>query len=71
MQFEQFWVEVGPLGQPGEASSDFVSTPSVRSHLRNLARAVQLRKHPVLLQVSIRVTGWILGSVLVMGPQHF
>ena len=52
VQFEQFWVEAGPLGQPREASAGFVATPSVRSHLRNLARAVQLRKHPILLQVS-------------------
>ena len=50
VQFEQFWVEAGPLGQPGEAATGFVATPSVRGHLRNLARAVQLRKHPILLQ---------------------
>ena len=52
VQFEQFWVEAGPLGQPQEAAAGFVATPSVRGHLRNLARAVQLRKHPILLQVS-------------------
>ena len=30
---------------------EFVLTPSVRSHLATLARAVLLRKHPILLQV--------------------
>ena len=49
--FEHFWVERGPDATPHEASSRFVATPSVKHHLRNLARAVQLRRHPILLQV--------------------
>lgn len=52
MLFEQYWVETGaaPLPDP-EAPDEFVLTPSVRRHLSTLARAVLLRKHPILLQV--------------------
>ena len=32
------------------AGRRFVQTPSVERHLRNLARAVLLRRHPILLQ---------------------
>ena len=32
------------------AGRRFVKTPSVERHLRNLARAVLLRRHPILLQ---------------------
>ena len=32
------------------AGRRFVQTPSVQRHLRNLARAVLLRRHPILLQ---------------------
>lgn len=50
--FEQFWVEVGPAPLPeADAHDEFVLTPSVRGHLSTLARAVLLRKHPILLQV--------------------
>ncbi|CAI5953539.1 unnamed protein product, partial [Closterium sp. NIES-65] len=31
-------------------AEEFVSTPSVRAHLKNLARAVLVRKYPILLQ---------------------
>lgn len=47
--FEQFWLECGPLpvpeaGSEGNGSSrKFVTTPSVRKHLCNLARAVLIR----------------------------
>jgi midasin len=55
--FEHFWLERGPLPLPEMGRDDdgsarkFVATPSVRRHLANLARAVLLRKHPILLQV--------------------
>ncbi|KAK9809153.1 hypothetical protein WJX72_010301 [[Myrmecia] bisecta] len=54
--FEHFWVELGclPLPQEGATSGvgggQFVMTPSVMQHLRNLARAVLLRRYPILLQ---------------------
>ena len=51
--FEHFWVEVGdlPLPEPSRAPQ-FVMTPSVRGHLRSLARAVLVRRFPILLQAS-------------------
>lgn len=50
--FEQYWVEAGPLPLPdADVPDEFVLTPSVRGHLATLARAVLLRKHPILLQV--------------------
>ena len=50
--FEQYWVEAGPAALPDDDTRDeFVLTPSVRHHLSMLARAVLLRKHPILLQV--------------------
>ncbi|MEW5309894.1 MAG: hypothetical protein WDW38_001740 [Sanguina aurantia] len=54
--FEHFWLERGPLPLPeGGRDADgggrkFVATPSVSQHLCNLARAVLIRKHPILLQ---------------------
>lgn len=54
--FEHFWLKRGPealpeLGQDDDGSRRrFVLTPSVRQHLCNLARAVLVRKHPILLQ---------------------
>ncbi|KXZ56433.1 hypothetical protein GPECTOR_1g386 [Gonium pectorale] len=54
--FEAFWLERGPLELPGGGREEdgsgrrFVMTPSVRGHLTNLARAVLIRKHPILLQ---------------------
>lgn len=56
--FDTFWVERGPLDPPKGGEGDdgagrtFVLTPSVREHQRNLARAVVLRKYPILLQAS-------------------
>ncbi|KAG1662050.1 hypothetical protein FOA52_005297, partial [Chlamydomonas sp. UWO 241] len=54
--FEHFWLEAGPVPLPAggkdvDASGrQFVATSSVQQHLVNLARAVLIRKHPVLLQ---------------------
>ena len=53
--FEQYWVEVGQLPVVESMENDgkggvFVTTPAVSQHLRNLARAVLLRKYPILLQ---------------------
>jgi hypothetical protein len=53
VRFEHFWLEAGPLERPDPsipASGRFVQTPTVRQHLANLARAVMMRKYPVLLQ---------------------
>ena len=51
--FEHFWVEMGDLSQPKPSSApQFVMTPSVRGHLRSLARAVLVRRFPILLQAS-------------------
>ena len=53
MLFEHFWVEVGDLPLPEPSSApQFVMTPSVRGHLRSLARAVLVRRFPILLQAS-------------------
>ncbi|GJP54985.1 hypothetical protein CLOM_g13979 [Closterium sp. NIES-68] len=41
----------GSGGKKGRVrAEEFVSTPSVRGHLKNLARAVLVRKYPILLQ---------------------
>ena len=51
--FEHFWVEMGDLPLPEPSSApQFVMTPSVRGHLRSLARAVLVRRFPILLQAS-------------------
>ncbi len=61
MLFEHFWIQRGPQDLPAMGREDdggqrrFVATASVRQHLCNLARAVLVRKHPILLQVSGRV----------------
>lgn len=53
MLFEHFWVEVGDQALPEpSASPQFVMTPSVQAHLRNLARAALVRRFPILLQAS-------------------
>ncbi len=49
--FDHFWVQKGPLTVDQDLTNSFVVTPSIAHHLRNLARAVQLHKHPILLQV--------------------
>ena len=58
--FEHFWVGVGPLPLPDPDAPPpegrFVMTPSVSMHLRNLARAVLLRRYPILLQVMVVVS---------------
>ncbi|GFH15700.1 uncharacterized protein HaLaN_11977, partial [Haematococcus lacustris] len=54
--FEHYWLERGPRPLPSAGREDdgakrkFVLTPSVSRQLLNLARAVLVRKHPVLLQ---------------------
>lgn len=47
--FEHFWVEAGD-GELPEGEDPFVLTPSVRAHLATLARAVLVRRYPILLQ---------------------
>lgn len=43
----------GAVGAEGERGGEgFVLTASVKEHLRNLARAVLVRRYPILLQVS-------------------
>jgi midasin len=46
---ENFLLERGP--EPPHSGGAFVLTPSVRGHLRHLARAAAIRRYPVLLQV--------------------
>ena len=46
--FDEYWVETG--GQEPEPDESFIKTPTVKLHLRNLARAVLLKKYPILLQ---------------------
>ena len=53
--FDHYWVEVGDVPVVESREDDgkggvFVATPTVTQHLRNLARAVLLRKYPILLQ---------------------
>ena len=50
--FEHFWVEAGAgvLPEADVADAHFVLTPSVRAHLATLARAVLVRRYPILLQ---------------------
>jgi hypothetical protein len=50
---EGFWLQCGPNALPDEGGPDishFILTPSVRCHLRAVARALFLRRFPVLLQ---------------------
>lgn len=59
--FDQFWVGTGggPLPAPGQdgGGGAFVLTPTVQGHLRNLARAVLLRRYPILLQACAEGAG--------------
>jgi len=50
--FDQYWVEIGPEEEKTDNLQEgaFILTPTVTNHLRNLARAVLLRKYPILLQ---------------------
>ncbi|KAK3283483.1 hypothetical protein CYMTET_8818 [Cymbomonas tetramitiformis] len=50
VQMEHFWVETGMEAEAEEGARQFVLTPSVRGHLNTIARAVLMRRHPVLLQ---------------------
>lgn len=48
-----YWVAQGsePLPDEGGPSIDsFILTPTVKTHIRAFARALSLRKHPLLLQ---------------------
>ena len=54
--FDHFWVETGDQTLPdldAAENKSFVVTPSVRAHLRSLARAALIRRYPVLLQVGL------------------
>lgn len=72
--FDHFWVETGGAPLPEGKESDgkggsFVLTPAVTQHLRNLARAVLLRRYPILLQVGGAGAVWggeevVLASLL-------
>ena len=65
--FEHFWVEVGDLPLPEPSSApQFVMTPSVRGHLRNLARAVLVRRFPIVLQASAAATSTFRITDLLM-----
>lgn len=46
--FGQFWIQGG--SNINEKKEKFITTPTVQLHLKNLARAVLLRKYPILLQ---------------------
>lgn len=46
--FDHYWVEMG--SELVQSMDTFIITPAVQRHLRNLARAVLLRKYPILLQ---------------------
>ena len=53
--FDHYWVERGDAPAAEDREDDgkggvFVATQTVMQHLRNLARAVLLRKYPILLQ---------------------
>ncbi|KAH3757277.1 AAA ATPase midasin [Pelomyxa schiedti] len=51
VQFEGFWLPHGSTSSlPITPPANYIITPSIRSNLRNLARAVVLGKYPVLLQ---------------------
>jgi len=81
--FESFWLERGPLALPAGGKEDdggsrrFVLTPSVRTHLANLARAALVRRHPILLQVRrfgraalhvVSLHACMRVAVICMGP---
>lgn len=48
VKFDEFWVEGGDEALRNDGS--FIITPTVMGHLKNLARAVLLKKYPILLQ---------------------
>jgi midasin len=48
VRFDDFWVEGGE--QEPLTEEKFIITPTVMGYLRNLARAVLLKKYPILLQ---------------------
>lgn len=50
MLLEHFWVEAGDLPRMNPEEGKYVVTETVKGHLSNLARAVLLRRHPILLQ---------------------
>jgi len=85
VRFEHFWLEAGPLPRPeaeegggadgaaaaaaGGGGTRFVQTPTVRRHLANLARAVMMRRYPVLLQVmhpSVHMPAPTLGFLILL-----
>lgn len=48
MQFDTFWIEAGSL--PPVEPASYILTPTIKQHIRDLARIVLFRKFPVLLQ---------------------
>ena len=48
VEFHGFWLEVGPL--KAHVPEDYILTPSIRNHVRDLARIMLTRKYPILLQ---------------------
>jgi midasin len=48
VQFEQFWLELGPL--TAFEDPKYILTPTIRQHLINLSRTLTSRKIPILLQ---------------------
>ncbi|MCO5587040.1 hypothetical protein L7F22_040985 [Adiantum nelumboides] len=53
IEFEHFWLEKGnhhPSASSLEFTQRFVLTKTVKEHLKNVAKAVFIRKYPVLLQ---------------------
>ncbi|MCO5604407.1 hypothetical protein L7F22_058572 [Adiantum nelumboides] len=53
IEFEHFWLEKGnhyPSSSSLEFTQRFVLTKTIKEHLKNVAKAVFIRKYPVLLQ---------------------
>lgn len=48
VQFEQFWLELGPLDP--FVDPHYILTPSIKQHLVDLGRILTSRKYPVLIQ---------------------
>lgn len=48
VQFEHFWLKTGQFTVQDDPY--FIITPSVQTHLKNLARALKTNKYPILLQ---------------------
>jgi midasin len=73
VRFDHYWVEAGELEPMAQGADEgtFVVTPTVAGHLRNLARAVLLRRYPILLQarpggslplLNVHLAPWTAGQ---------